>query len=90
MCVLCTRPGGGRGQDDRAGTVLEPTVMAESFAGDSLGQWASYPPAQDVGYEPSLTPTSEFDAPGGRALMRVVNPVFPGLSASGSSNKSVW
>ena len=42
------------------------------------GQWASYPPAQDVGYEPSLTPTAEFDAPGGRALMRVVKPVFAG------------
>ena len=58
--------------------MLEPTVMVESFGGDSLGQWASYPPAQDVGYEPSLTPTAEFDAPGGRALMRVVKPIVTG------------
>ena len=78
VCVLCTRPGGSSAQDARAAQVLEPTVMTESFAGDSLGQWASYPPAQDVGYEPSLTPTAEFDAPGGRALMRVVKPVFAG------------
>ena len=51
MCVLCIRPGGSGAQDARAEHVLEPTVMVESFAGDSLGQWASYPPAQDVGYE---------------------------------------
>lgn len=48
--------------------------MREDFQGDSLGQWASYPPVQDVGYEPSLTPTAQYDAPGGRALMRVVKP----------------
>jgi hypothetical protein len=78
VCVLCTQPGGSSAQDGRLEHVLEPTVMAESFGGDSLGQWASYPPAQDVGYEPSLTPTADFDAPGGRALMRVVKPVFPG------------
>ena len=78
ICVLCTQPGGSSAQDDRAAHVLEPTAMIESFAGDSLGQWASYPPAQDVGYEPSLTPTTEFEAPGGRALMRVVKPVVTG------------
>ncbi|MBA2260803.1 MAG: hypothetical protein H0W18_18095, partial [Acidobacteria bacterium] len=78
VCVLCTRPGGSGVQDARAEHVLEPTVMVESFAGDSLGQWASYPPAQDVGYEPSLTPTGEFDSPGGRALMRVVKPIVTG------------
>lgn len=58
--------------------VLVQAEMAESFGGDSLGQWASYPPAQDVGYEPSLTPTGDFEAPGGRALMRVVRPVTRG------------
>ena len=75
--AVCIGPG-SRAQDARPATVLEPTVMTESFGGDSLGQWASYPPAQDVGYEPSLTPTVQFDAPGGRALMRVVKPVVPG------------
>jgi hypothetical protein len=58
--------------------VLVPVVISDSFGGDSLGQWASYPPAQDVGYEPSLTPTGGFEAPGGRALMRVVRPIAPG------------
>lgn len=53
-------------------------VMREDFQGDGLGQWASYPPAQDVGYEPSLSPTSDFGAPGGRALMRVLKPNLRG------------
>jgi hypothetical protein len=52
--------------------------LREDFQGDSLGQFASYPPAQDVGYEPSLAPTTRFDAPGGRSLMRVVKPNLPG------------
>lgn len=50
----------------------------EDFQGDGLGQWASYPPAQDIGYEPSITPTSGFDAPGGRSLMRWVHPTRRG------------
>ncbi|HVF47156.1 MAG TPA: DUF4962 domain-containing protein, partial [Pyrinomonadaceae bacterium] len=50
----------------------------EDFQGDGLGQWASYPPAQDIGYEPSITPTREFDAPGGRALMRWIQPTRAG------------
>ena len=54
--------------------LTEPYTMREDFQGDSLGQFASYPPAQDVGYEPSLTPTSQYDAPGGRSLMRVIKP----------------
>jgi hypothetical protein len=54
--------------------LIEPFSMREDFQGDSLGQWASYPPPQDIGYEPSLSPTSDFGAPGGRSLMRVVRP----------------
>ena len=50
----------------------------EDFQGDGLGQWASYPPAQDIGYEPSITPTSGFDAPGGRSLMRWIKPTRSG------------
>jgi hypothetical protein len=53
---------------------LQPSSLREDFQHDSLGRFAAYPPAQDVGYEPSLTPTSDFDAPGGRALMRIVKP----------------
>ena len=52
--------------------------MRDDFQADSLSQWASYPPVQDVGYDPSLSPTSDYDAPGGRALMRVVQPTRVG------------
>ena len=69
----------GRAQKSVANPKLtQPYTIHEDFQGDSLGQWASYPPAQDVGYEPSLSPTTQFDAPGGRALMRVVKPNIPG------------
>jgi hypothetical protein len=61
--------------------------MREDFQGDSLGQFASYPPAQDVGYEPSLTPTSQYGAPGGRSLMRVVKPTVPGALRFGFIKK---
>src|SRR5215470_16789443 len=57
-----------------AASSVSPYTLREDFQHDSLGLFASYPPAQDVGYEPSLTPTTDFDAPGGRALMRVVKP----------------
>ena len=60
------------------GPVILPITLREDFQGDGLGQWASYPPAQDIGYEPSLSPTSEFGAPGGRALMRWVQPTRAG------------
>jgi len=53
-------------------------AWTEDFQGDSLGQFASYPPVEDAGYDPSLTPTTGFGAPGGRALMRVVKPTRAG------------
>lgn len=49
-------------------------TLREDFQHASLGEFASYPPAQDTGYEPSLTPTDGYGAPGGRALMRVIRP----------------
>lgn len=58
--------------------VLVDYPSREDFQGDSLGQWASYPPAQDIGYEPSLTPTSDLGAPGGRSLMRWIKPTSAG------------
>src|SRR5688500_10965436 len=67
--------------------LIEPYTLREDFQGDSLGQWASYPPAQDVGYEPSLSPTSQFEAPGGRSLMRMVKPNIPGALRSGFIRK---
>ena len=42
-----------------AADLTAPFTMRDEFQGDGLGQWASYPPAQDVGYEPSLTPTTQ-------------------------------
>src|SRR5512141_1661323 len=57
---------------------LEPFSLKQDFQENSLGQWASYPPVQDVGYDPSLSPAFEFGAPGGRSLMRIVRPVTPG------------
>ena len=54
--------------------ILAPNEVRDDFQGEGLGQWASYPPAQDIGYEPSISPTSDFGAPGGRSLMRVVKP----------------
>ena len=58
--------------------IREPFAMREDFQGEGLGQWASYPPAQDIGYEPSLSPTTDFAAPGGRSLVRIVRPPGPG------------
>lgn len=67
--------------------LTQPYTLREDFQGDSLGQWASYPPAQDVGYEPSLSPTSLYEAPGGRSLMRVVKPNIPGALRFGFIKK---
>lgn len=81
LCLLatCILTENGRAQTGSARSKLtQRYTMHEDFQGDSLGQWASYPPAQDVGYEPSLAPTSKYDAPGGRSLMRVVKPNITG------------
>lgn len=53
--------------------------MREDFQHESLGQWASYPPVQDIGYDPSLSPTTDYGAPGGRALMRIMRPNRAGV-----------
>jgi hypothetical protein len=72
------------------GTQAEPSQRAvsaytwtEDFQGDSLGQFASYPPVQDVGYDPSLSPATEFGARGGRALMRILKPTRAGKERFG-------
>jgi hypothetical protein len=58
--------------------VTEPYTWREDFQGAALGQFASYPPVQDVGYDPSLEPTIGYGAPGGRSLMRILKPVRSG------------
>src|SRR5262245_4971765 len=73
LIAAALRPLAGGAQTDER-SAMRPYTLREDFQRDSLGQFASYPPAQDVGYEPSLTPTTDFSAPGGRALMRVVKP----------------
>ena len=64
-------------------SALAPAALYDDFQNDNLSQWSSYPPVQDIGYDPSLTPTSEYDAPGGRSLMRVYQPVSSGLMRIG-------
>ncbi|MGI9069382.1 MAG: heparinase II/III domain-containing protein [Pyrinomonadaceae bacterium] len=89
-CILatCVFVKSDRAQSNAKTTLLtQPYRMGEDFQGDSLGQWASYPPAQDVGYEPSLTPTSQYNAPGGRSLMRVVKPNITGALRFGFIKK---
>jgi hypothetical protein len=76
--AFCAWQGAGRVPASSTRSLLQPAVVHDDFGGDGLGQWASYPPAQDVGYEPSLTPTAQYGAPGGRGLMRVVTPVTAG------------
>jgi hypothetical protein len=90
LCALanCLLASSGRAQPNIPNSKLtQPYTMQEDFRGDSLGQWASYPPAQDVGYEPTLTPTSQFYARGGRSLMRVVKPNVPGTLRFGFIRK---
>jgi hypothetical protein len=67
--------------------LTEPYTVRDDFQGESLGQWASYPPAQDIGYEPSLSPTEDYGAPGGRALMRVIIPNRAGAQRFGFIKK---
>lgn len=69
--------------------LIEPFTMRDDFQGDGIGQWASYPPVQDIGYDPSLSPTREWDAPTGRALMRIVQPTHVGQLRFGFIKK-VW
>lgn len=59
-------------------TVTEPSIWRENFQGTELGQFASYPPVQDAGYDPSIVPTAEYGALGGRSLMRILKPVRSG------------
>jgi hypothetical protein len=73
--TLCLISGVGAFQSSSfAQSLSEPFTLRENFQHDSLGQIASYPPVQDTGYEPSITPTTDYNAPEGRALMRVVKP----------------
>ncbi|HEY3936317.1 MAG TPA: heparinase II/III family protein [Bryobacteraceae bacterium] len=68
----------GTGAATGANAVLRPFHLYDDFSGNTLSQWACYPAVQDVGYNPSLSPTSEFGAIGGRSLMRVVRPPSTG------------
>ena len=67
--------------------LTEPYSLHDDFQEESLDQWASYPPAQDIGYEPSLSPTRDYGAPDGRALMRVIEPNRTGLQRFGFIKK---
>src|SRR5262245_95469 len=86
LIAAALRPLAGGAQTDER-SAMRPYTLREDFQRDSLGQFASYPPAQDVGYEPSLTPTTGFSAPGARALMRVVKPNVPDALRYGLSRQ---
>ena len=57
--------------------LTEPFRLFDDFENDSLSQWASYPPAQDVGYEPSLSPERD-QLTQNRFLTRTARPVSSG------------
>lgn len=78
LCVLSACVFLPQTKAQSSNNLLEADTMREDFQSEGLGQFASYPPAQDIGYEPSITPTEKFDPPGGRALMRVVQPTRAG------------
>jgi hypothetical protein len=65
--VICVFVQGNRAQSNGSlKTLTQPYSLREDFQHEGLGQWASYPPAQDIGYEPSLSPTRDYGAPDGR------------------------
>ena len=75
LFVLCALPCAAA---DPPKPAVSPYTWREDFRGGSLAQFASYPPVQDIGYDPSLSPSTEFNPPNGRALMRVVKPTRAG------------
>lgn len=77
LCLILCAAHAAQAQTGKS-NLTQPFTLSDDFQGDSLGQWASYPPAQDIGYEPSLSPTRGWDAPGGRALMRILQPTRAG------------
>jgi Heparinase II/III-like protein len=86
--LICVFVEGNRAQSNGSLiTLTQPYSFREDFQHEGLGQWASYPPAQDIGYEPSLSPTSDFSAPGGRSLMRVIKPNRAGFQRFGFIRK---
>ncbi|MBI2222226.1 MAG: heparinase II/III family protein [Acidobacteria bacterium] len=66
-----------------AGLATEPFAYREDFESGELKRWASYPPAQDVAWDPSLLP-SPVPALGRFALMRRIRPVQPGPVSFGA------
>lgn len=76
MAALLTPICGSGGSSVR--TVTEPYTWRENFQGTELGQFASYPPVQDAGYDPSIVPTSDYGALDGRSLMRILKPAKSG------------
>ncbi len=58
-------------------SVLEKCRLSFDFESGSVGPWASYPPAQDVAYDPTIwvKPVAEFS--GSKALTREITPLYP-------------
>ena len=66
--------------------VTVPFQYREDFESGELKSWASYPPAQDVAWDPTLTVTSD-PAVGRYALQRIFLPVQPGKASFGIIKK---
>ncbi len=56
---------------------IQPYTWTETFQSGNLGQFSSYPPAQDAGYDPTIAPAA------GGALLREVRPSRSGPARFG-------
>jgi Heparinase II/III-like protein len=56
---------------------IQPYTWTENFQAGNLGQFSSYPPAQDAGYDPTIAPAA------GGALVREVRPSRSGPARFG-------
>src|SRR5271169_2613429 len=66
--------------------VTVPFQYREDFESGELKSWASYPPAQDVAWDPTLTTASD-PAVGRYALQRIFLPVQSGKASFGIIKK---
>ncbi len=66
----------GRGDSSPGPQQLESYHYSQDFASGEAAGWTSYPPVQDVAYDPSLTPVRHGD---GYALARLLRPTRSGL-----------
>ncbi len=61
-------------------STLEPFTFEATFESGSVGSWASYPPAQDTAYDPTIwvRPLARDTEAPNRAIYREITPLYPG------------